>query len=141
MVGRKIFFDKTTGNLGLLLYHFTPRNSRQNEASPLEFPKLVLHSLEIPRPISKTRGDFFITPVNSFSWPLDFPNFIQKFYVLGHPPSPPVYFFSEIAHSHSTLTVIFPVSDEWLIFYCRNLILCQKKKKILTQKAAFLSLL
>ena len=44
------------------------------------------------------------------------------------PHSPPVWFFFLKLLIHAvTLTVVFPVSDEWLIFRCRNFILCQKK--------------
>ena len=49
-----IFLTKT---LEMYVCYFTLKNSRQNEASPLEFPQLVLHPLEIPRPISKTSGN------------------------------------------------------------------------------------
>ena len=70
--------------------------------------------------------DFFlITPVNSFYWPLEFPHFIQKFHVISHPPHPPpsAFFLKQPIH-----TVISPYSDEWLIFFCGNLILLQKKE-------------
>ena len=95
---------------------YTPRNSRQNGASPLEFPKLVSHPLDIPMPISKTCG-------NSEWFFLDHP---CKFIFLAAPGISafcleiPCPFFSEITYSHSY--------TDWLIFCCRNFILCQKKK-------------
>ena len=67
------------------------------KASLLEFPKLVLHPLEIPMPISKTCG-------NSTWFFLDHP---CKFLFLASPGISTFYleipcpFFSEIAHSHS----------------------------------------
>ena len=124
-----------TKPLEIYVCYFTPRNSRQNEASPLEFPKLVLHPLEIPMPISKTRG-------NSTWFFLDHP---CKFLFLASPGISTFYleipcpFFSEIAHSHS-YTDSYISSFWWVVN-----ILLQKytlyKKEILMQKAAFLSLL
>ena len=42
---RTYFFEKTTWNF--LIFHFTPRNSRQTELHPWKF-HIVLHPLEIP---------------------------------------------------------------------------------------------
>ena len=69
---RTLFFDRTPENLVLSLY----LKKFQNEASPLEILKKVLHPLEIPRPIFKSWGNsawffldhpckfFFLNPAN-----------------------------------------------------------------------------
>ena len=83
--------------------------------TPWKFQCLYLRLKEIPH-------DFFlITPVNSFSWLLlEFPDLFRN--------SMSFFFWnSSFTQLHWQL-YIFPVSDEWLIFCCRNFILCQKKK-------------
>ena len=52
---RTYFF--LTKSMEIQVSYFTPKNSRQNEASPLEFPKIASHPFEIPRSISKSRGN------------------------------------------------------------------------------------
>ena len=56
------------------------------------------------------------------------------------PPSPPVPFFSEIAHSHS-YTDSYISSFWWVVNILLQKFYTLSKKEILTQKAAFLSLL
>ena len=78
-----------TKPLEILLCYFTPRNSKQNKASLLEFPKLVLHSLEIPTPISKTRANstwFFLDHLCIF---LFLATGISTFYLEIPCPQPP----------------------------------------------------
>ena len=76
--------------------------------------------------------DFFITPVNSVSWPLEFQHFNFSIPLRNTLPPSCMFFFLKQAIHEVTLTLpyhlsigvcIFPVSDEWLIFCCRNLIL------------------
>ena len=100
----------------------------KNGASPLEFPKLVLHLLGIPVPISKTHGN-------------------STWFFLGHPCK----FLFLAAPGISTFCLEIPCP----FFFWNSLftqlhwlgnILLQKfytlsKKEILMQKAAFLSLL
>ena len=123
---RKIFFGQTTGHLGLLHYHFTPRNSIQNEASPQEFPKLALHPWKSqgldPRLVEILHNQ----PCKLLSWApgVLFRNFMSS----ANPLLTCMFFYLKQLIRTVTFTVIFQVSDEWLIFCCRNLRLCQKKK-------------
>ena len=94
--------------------------------TPLEFPDILLHPLEIPSAISKTHGNstwFFLDhPFNSFPWSLEFPNFIFSIPLKLPCPQPLSLFFSEIAHSRGytdnflSPSYIFPVSYEQLIY-------------------------
>ena len=87
-----------------------------------------------PRLAEITYDFFLFTTVNSFPEPLGFPHFIFSI-PLEIPCSRPlpVCFFSWNSpftqlHWQFLVAYIFPVSDEWLIFCCGNLILHQKKK-------------
>ena len=73
-------------------------NSRQNEASPWKFHKIVLYPLEFPRPETKTFGNFtwffLVYPWNIHILFFQYP---WQLHVL----SPLVWIFSEIVHSRN----------------------------------------
>ena len=80
--------------------------------------------MEIPRPISKTRGNytwcFFINPVYSSPWPVEFPHFVFSILLKSPCPQPLLVFFFwnspfKQLHWQFFITCIFPVSDEQLI--------------------------
>ena len=98
-----------------------PWNIRNLCYTPWKFQRLYPKVMEISNDL------FLITPVNSFFWLLQFSHFIEKFHVLSHHPPHLYGFFLKLLIHAVILTVIFPVSDEWLIFRCRSFILCQKK--------------
>ena len=95
----KIFLDKATAHLGLLQYHFTPRNSIQIEASPQEFQKRALHPWRFQGLYQRVVEILHHQTCKLLSWAprVLFRNFMSS----ANPLLTCMFFLSEMAHSHS----------------------------------------
>ena len=129
------FFDKTSGNLGLLLY---PRKFQTKWSFTPGIFKICVTLFGISKnsvqDLWKFHMIFSLSPLQ-----IPFPGLCNfhtlyfqypcQFRVVN--PSLNVFFwyspFTQL-HWQFPMTYIFPVSDEWLIFCYGNLVLRQKKK-------------
>ena len=108
---RHTFLKKTVEYLGLSLY---PRKFQTKWSfTPRKIHKIVLHSLELPRPKIKThpwKFQFF------FNWPLKFSHYIFSIYPEEIPCPQPSHLFGTFSGNSSIASAILKLSYKIVIW-------------------------